>query len=225
MSATQSGIYRIDGPNGKFYIGSAKRFKTRWSGHLSHLRKGTHANQKLQMAWNKYGEQAFVFSIVEVVDDHSKLIEREQHWIDKTEAVANGYNILLVADRRTGLKASEATKRKQSIAHTGRKHGPMSEEQKAYYSSLYSGRKLSEETRRRMSEARTGREFSDETRQKIAAVHLGKPKSDEHKAKLSAAKLGKKQSPEMIEARMRGMREARLKRQTTAASAAFFIPD
>ncbi len=212
-----SGIYRIDGPNGKFYIGSAKRFSTRWSGHLSRLRKGVHANQKLQSAWNKYGEAAFTFKVIEEITDLDCLIEREQFWIDTTDAVGCGYNILKVADRRTGLKASEATKQKQSEAQLGRKHGPMSEAQKAYYSELYKGRKLSEESRRKMSESRMGRVLSDQTKQKISMTHIGKPKSLEHREKLSAAKRGKKQSQEFIEARMRGMREARLRRQTEAA--------
>lgn len=63
----QSGIYRIDGPNDKVYIGSAINIQQRWAKHKWHLRKHHHSNPKLQAAYDKYGEDAFRFSIVEVV--------------------------------------------------------------------------------------------------------------------------------------------------------------
>jgi hypothetical protein len=40
----------------------------------------------LQNAWNKYGEDNFYFSVLELVPDKDKLIEREQYWIDKLNA-------------------------------------------------------------------------------------------------------------------------------------------
>lgn len=206
--ANVPGIYRIDGPNGKFYVGSAKGLSRRWIEHRRDLRRGDHGNPKLQCAWNAHGESQFVFSVLEFVDDVQQLIAREQHWIDSLDAVNSGYNVLLSATSRLGIKASEETKRKQSLAHTGRKHGPMSEEQKAYYSQLYAGKKLSEETRNRMSDSRKGRVFSEETRAKISASHMGKVHSQETLRKLSEAKLGKKQSPEHIAARMAGMKRS-----------------
>lgn len=217
---SHSGIYRIDGPNGKFYVGSAKRFSRRWIEHKRDLRSGDHVNPKLQAAWNKYGEKSFSFSVIEGVPEMDRLIEREQFWIDELKAVDEGYNVLRIADSRLGLKSSDETKRKQSAAHTGRKHGPMSQEQKAYYSNLYAGRKLSDETRRRMSEARQGRVFSEETRLKISASHVGRKFSDEHRAKLATAKAGRKQSPEHVASRMLGMKQAREARNQLTAQAA-----
>jgi group I intron endonuclease len=214
---SKPGIYRIDGPNQKVYVGSAKNIGKRWKDHVRDLRKDGHANPKLQAAWNCHDEKSFTFTVIEVVHDLCQLLDREQFWIDSTEAATTGYNVLLVANSRLGLKATEATKRKQSLAHTGRKHGPMSEAQKAYYSQLYKGKVLSEETRRRMSEARTGRVFSDETRAKIAASNAGKVHSPETLAKMSAAKTGKKQSPELVAARMAGMKRNRLLRAEQSA--------
>lgn len=207
---SKPGIYRIDGPNGKVYVGSAKSLSRRWIEHKRDLRRGDHGNAKLQNAWNAYGEEAFTFTPIELVHDLGQLIDREQFWIDLLDVVTTGYNVLAVANSRLGLKASEATKRKQSIAHTGRKHGPMSDEQKAYYSQLYKGRKLSDETRKRMSEARKGRVVSDETRAKIAASNMGKQHSAEALTKMSAAKIGRKQSPEHVANRMAGMKRSLL---------------
>lgn len=163
-----SGIYRIDGPNGKYYVGSAKDISKRWAGHRRDLRSCRHASQKLQCAWTHHGEDAFRFSVIEIVEDLAMLIPREQYWIDTLDAVAKGYNVLITAGSRLGVKHSEETRKKQSAAHTGRKHGPMSEEQKAYYSNLYRGKKLSEETRKRMSESRTGRKYSEAHRAKLS---------------------------------------------------------
>jgi group I intron endonuclease len=197
-NAIVSGIYRIEGPNGKFYVGSAKRISRRWIEHKRDLRKGDHANPKLQCAWNKHGESAFRLVTLELVESLDDLLNREQFWIDTLDAVNCGYNVLQIAGSNLGMKMTEETKRKMSAVHTGRKHGPMSEEQKAYFSELYKGKKLSEETRRRMSAARKGGVVSDETRNKISEAHKGKKKSEEHKANLAAANIGKKASPETI---------------------------
>ena len=195
-TAILSGIYRIDGPNGRFYVGSAKRISRRWIEHKRDLRKGNHVNPKLQAAWNYHGEQAFSISVLEYVERLEDLIKREQFWIDKLNSVDAGYNVLPTAGSNLGMKMSDETKRKMSEVHSGRKHGPMSEEQKAHYSRLYSGRKLSEETKAKMSASRTGRKFSEETRAKISESNKGKRPSEETKAKLAAANRGKKHSPE-----------------------------
>ena len=209
------GIYRIDGPNGKVYVGSAKNISKRLIDHKRRLRSGGHVNQKLQNAWNAYGEESFTFHVMELVYDKRQLIEREQFWIDYLDAVKSGYNILMDAKSRLGLKASDETRKKQSDAHKGRKHGPMSDEQKAYLSSLYKGKKRDDEFRRRVSEGLKGRRHSEETIKKLSEAKLGRKFSDEHRMKLSLAKLGRKQSPEHIAKRKEGMRLARLNSQSS----------
>lgn len=189
------GIYRIDGP-GRFYVGSAKSVSRRWIEHKRDLRRGDHANPHLQAAWNKHGEAAFSFTVLEWVDDAALLLKREQHWLGALKAVEEGYNLLPTAGSSYGVKRTEETKARMSEAHKGRKHGPMSAEQRRLYSELYVGRSLSEETRQRMSEARRGRIFSAETREKIAAAHRGKRVSDATREKLAAANRGKRASAE-----------------------------
>lgn len=190
------GIYRIDGPKGRFYVGSAQSVSRRWIEHKRDLRRGTHGNPRLQRAWDKYGEEAFTITVLEWLADDALLLSREQYWIDLLNPVKNGYNVLPTAGSRFGTTHSKCTKEKMSKAHIGRKHGPMAEWQKEHYSKLYAGRKLSEETRRRMSEARTGRVFSEETRAKISAALRGKTLSDDAKRKIAESRRGTKASAE-----------------------------
>ena len=64
-------IYKIiNVVNGKLYIGSTMhKFSKRKSEHLTALRKGYHFNSHLQSAWNKYGEENFIFEILERFSD------------------------------------------------------------------------------------------------------------------------------------------------------------
>jgi group I intron endonuclease len=77
MPEVESGIYKIENlVNGKCYVGSAVNFKSRWSLHLSALRRNKHKNAKLQASWNVHGEECFRFVRVETVVDHAQLIQR-----------------------------------------------------------------------------------------------------------------------------------------------------
>ena len=88
------GIYRIKNlVNNKCYYGSSKNIEKRWKTHLNQLRNKKHINFILQNAWNKYGEQNFIFEVVEECEIE-KLFETEQKYIDN----CGDYNI--------GLKAS-----------------------------------------------------------------------------------------------------------------------
>jgi group I intron endonuclease len=60
------GIYRIRNiVNNKCYYGSSKEIKNRWNRHIKDLNNNSHYNTILQRAWNKYGEEYFIFEIVE----------------------------------------------------------------------------------------------------------------------------------------------------------------
>jgi group I intron endonuclease len=90
-----SGVYQIRCiPTGKIYVGSAVNLFKRWEQHRRTLRKCKHRNHYLHHAWDKYGEQLFVFEILEFVDV-SHLLEAEQDWINSTACVDNsiGFNI------------------------------------------------------------------------------------------------------------------------------------
>lgn len=94
-----SGVYSITNiKNGKLYIGSSKHIHRRWREHKNLLNKNMHHSKHLQKAWNKYGEDNFIFEIVEECDE-DLLITREQYYIDLYSSADNyyGYNISEVA--------------------------------------------------------------------------------------------------------------------------------
>ena len=68
-NAGLSGIYAIiNKVTGRTYVGKATvTFGERWSSHKSLLRSRRHRNKDLQTDWIEYGEQAFEFSILEVI--------------------------------------------------------------------------------------------------------------------------------------------------------------
>ena len=75
-------IYKIINViNNKFYVGSAVNFEKRKARHLWRLRRGDHANKHLQAAWQKYGDKAFVFAVVEVVPESADLLAAENVWL------------------------------------------------------------------------------------------------------------------------------------------------
>lgn len=88
------GIYKITNKqNGKLYIGRSKDIFNRWKSHLTSLRKKKHGNQHLQEDFNAFGIDNFSFEIVEVCKI-GESIARESHYIEKYNAVKNGYNIV-----------------------------------------------------------------------------------------------------------------------------------
>lgn len=116
-SPEYSGVYGIlNKVTGKIYVGSSIHVGVRWTDHKSELNYNKHKNVHLQRAWNKYGKDAFVFFIIEY-SEAEDLIQREQYWIDRLQAVnpKYGYNINVKADRITYTEAvrqklSEKTK-------------------------------------------------------------------------------------------------------------------
>jgi group I intron endonuclease len=93
ISMVKSGIYAIVCVvTNKIYIGSTIDYRNRWNEHRNMLRKNNHHSQKLQRAWNKYGENKFIFSMIEEILDETLLLKKEQYWIDKQDAYYNGYN-------------------------------------------------------------------------------------------------------------------------------------
>ncbi len=83
-----SGIYKITNKNnGKFYIGSSSKINERWTDHKYLLNSNRHHSKHLQRAWNKYGEDSFVFEVIEECSP-DKILEKEQEYL----------NVLLKAD-------------------------------------------------------------------------------------------------------------------------------
>jgi group I intron endonuclease len=76
------GIYKIMNKiNGDSYYGSSINIEKRWRRHINDLKNGKHHNIKLQRAWVKYGEDNFIFEIIEECDKEGILIV-EQKYLD-----------------------------------------------------------------------------------------------------------------------------------------------
>src|SRR5207244_3060364 len=80
-------------------------------------------NNHLQNAWNKYGEAAFVFEIIERCEV-GICLNREQHYLDTIKPWDHniGYNICRFAGSPREKEVSAETRAKISAAHRGRKH-------------------------------------------------------------------------------------------------------
>ena len=92
-----SGIYKIDFPNGKVYIGQSQNIYKRVLEHNQRARKGSHGDRKIQLceqAIQKYGE----INQIDILEECplEKLDEREKYWIeyyDSTDKL-KGYNLI-----------------------------------------------------------------------------------------------------------------------------------
>lgn len=145
-------IYRITNmANNKFYIGSAESFARREWQHKYDLKRGVHKNPRLQAAWDKYGEEMFVFEIIEEVPPDRNAFDIENIYLMKCVGQKDCYNINTDAiGMRTGIPHTEASKAKVSASRTGKAAG------EDHY--------------------RYGQTVSDEVRQKIGDTQRGKPK-------------------------------------------------
>lgn len=109
MAECISGIYCIKNIiNGKMYIGQSHDINWRWTTHKRELKQGRHHNSYLQNAWDKYGDTAFVFMILEECQIN-QLDELETEWITflRTNVScknSNGYNLDLGGKGIRGYK-------------------------------------------------------------------------------------------------------------------------
>lgn len=197
VKAMNTGVYVIEHiASGKKYVGSAaKSFSKRWREHRHSLRKGTHHSPYLQHAWDKYGEDAFVWRIVKRTSPE-EAIESEQAYIDLHQAgdPKRGYNNAPIAGSCLGVKHSDAARANMSAAQKGVKHGPFTAEHCAKISAAGMGRKVSAETRAKMSAAHMGNKCGlgyKHTLEQLAK-RTGKKHTAERCAKMSAAMMGNK---------------------------------
>jgi len=111
-------IYKIENlVNGKVYIGQTIRSANRrWQVHKIKLQKQYHNNLHLQSAFNKYGEQSFMPSIIErcTVEDTD---DREIFWIEYYKNTVGVYNIEVGGNNRKII--TEETR--QRLSEAGKK--------------------------------------------------------------------------------------------------------
>lgn len=227
-----TGIYKIENVvNHKVYIGQSINIENRWAAHFESLCANTHYNDYLQRAWNKYGKDKFVFSIIEECSEN-QLTDREQYWIDYYGGIdsTNTYN-----NRGASSKGalSEYSKIKISESQKGKPKKPgrtVSPEGRKRLSESHKGICPSKETRNKMSVAQLGKKHTEETKRKIAdknrQKYIDNPKlreevsnrmkgrifTEEHRRKLGDVNRGKsyKNNKELIKKHSDGLRNAYL---------------
>lgn len=206
-----SGIYVIkNAVSGRCYVGSAVNIQQRWYAHTSMLERGKHHSPALIRSWKKHGRDAFLFDVLEIVNDKADLVVREQHWIDTLHASCprRGFNVCPASGSPRGYKHSIETRAKQSVARKGRKLPPFSAEHRQKISEARRGFKASPETCAKMSKARLGHKLgpqSEQHRKNLSAAAMSperrekmisRNKSPEMREKVRAAKLRMYQDPE-----------------------------
>jgi NUMOD3 motif len=140
--------------------------------HRYLLRLAKHWSRHLQSAWAKYGATAFVFEIVEIVEDANFILPREQCWIWRENAHKAGYNTLEKPDRLSGFKHSPESLAKmresQRVSLRLRSGWTWNTEARTAASVARRGKKLSPERNRRKSEWQTGKKKSPEARRRMS---------------------------------------------------------
>ena len=200
--------------NGKSYIGITTRtLSRRW---YEHCFVPNSCGKLLNKAINKYGKDAFIIETIASAKTLKDLKEVEKQLIEQHQTkVPHGYNLTdggdgvfgykfteeqkkRNGDLKRGTKASEETKAKMRVAHSGEKNG-------------FYGKNHTEETKRKNAEAHIGKQamlgktHSEETRKKIseALTGQGRPHTEEAKKKISLAHIGKKQGSPSPETRLK----------------------
>lgn len=182
-----SGIYEIRNMvSGRVYVGSATIISRRFAQHKCDLRKGRHHSRLLQNSWNKHGEDAFRFSVIELCDPGSLAI-REAFWMKERHATSAklGFNLRLDATSNSGIKRSDQV----VAAMRGRMVGRVrSLDERKRISEALVGRPVSNETREKLAAGRRGRVASPETRKKISESNAARRDDVREKMKASSAR-------------------------------------
>jgi group I intron endonuclease len=207
--ARTSGVYTITNTvNGKQYVGSSQDIQLRWQQHRTHLHTKIHHSPYLQHAWDKYGEEAFVFGIVEEIVPE-QCLDCEQCWLDTLQPA---YNILPHAKGSRGYHLSDSTIEKLRTKAVGRpspmegKHHTEAAKEKIRKTREErqipppaKDRVVSDKTRARMRAAKKGKPLSEAARLANMEYLIGHELSPENREKLLQANLGKKHSSERVE--------------------------
>ena len=149
------GIYTITNSiNNKLYIGLSTDIAGRLTQHKYELKASTHINKHLQKAWNKYGEQSFLFEIL-VECEEEYLFSEEHYWC----TILNTHNRLYGYNERpthplANCRHSEETKEKIKEA---RKKQVSTIESRLNQSRAATGKYWSVERKEKMSKNKKGR--------------------------------------------------------------------
>lgn len=137
-------IYIIENTaDGKVYIGQTVNYRIRKKSHFVNLRRGTHSNEHLQNAFNKFGEKCFSIRILQECGEN-ELDDLERSYIAKYDSTnrTKGYNIFEGGERPGYRRHNKETRAKMSRAGKGRK---FSEEHKRHIGESNKGKKMPKE--------------------------------------------------------------------------------
>jgi group I intron endonuclease len=193
------GIYEIYcSSNNKRYVGQAENIDERWINHIWKLRQNKHHNKHLQNAFNKYGENCFIFRTVELCNVEL-LDEREIFYIKELNAheTLGGFNVCWGGSSgMRGVEFSEEHRRRLSESHLGKKASDearkkMSESRKGEKNSFF-GKKHSEESRKKIGDSERGEKSQFFGKFGKDSPRFGIPHLEETKKKMSEAQSGEK---------------------------------
>ena len=167
-------IYMIENlVNGKRYIGQTTQTpKRRETQHFSELTNQRHNNSYLQRSFNKYGREAFSFSLHNWAISKEDLDNQEVYFIDKFNTIDRDFGYNLTSGGYYG-KPSKETRLKWSKQRKGKRLGV----ENSFY-----GHKHTDETKRKIAESRIGKYCGENSPQ------YGKSFSEKHRKNISIAK-------------------------------------
>lgn len=116
-------IYKITNlTNNKIYIGQTvqKNPKMRWYGHLADARRGRKSH--LYDSIRKYGQESFVWEIIDDCSSVEELNLREQYWLDHYRKLTEVYNCREAGNNKIHSASSiEKMRKSQILAHQRRR--------------------------------------------------------------------------------------------------------
>lgn len=138
--------------NGKVYIGQTIRTleQRKWQ-HLDAAKNGCKTH--FYNAIRKYGEENFVFEIIDEASSIQELNELERYYIDKFDTIKNGYNMVDGGDNNVmflddvkqkhleSMRSEETRKKISATLKNYRKEHPWTEEQKRKFAESKYGNK------------------------------------------------------------------------------------
>lgn len=185
MSETRCGIYEIRcRVSNKVYVGSSKSIHQRWARHRNALRNGSHTTPRLQRAWNKHGEDNFVFSVIEECE-RDKLFEREQFHISRLQPDYNSMLEVRVISKEMRSKMNASMKAIAAL----RTHCPNGHEYSA--DNVYMGKKPGDKRCKACNRDRVAAIYANETPEQTA--ERNRKNKEHHYANLDARRAQQKE--------------------------------
>ena len=220
-------VYLHITPSNKRYVGITSMSVEKRFGKNG---KGYATSKYFYRAIQKYGWDNIQHIIVCTGLTREQASEKEKELIALYQSNKRefGYNCTLGGDGgMLGYSPTEETRRKQSIAHKGKKVVHTAEQDKLQSermkgTKLHLGYKASEDSKKRMSEAHKGLPLTQKQLENLKKIHernRGKPRSEEVRKKISQSHIGMSRGP-WTEAERKAHMEANERRRQSKKNTA-----